>query len=74
MTRSLRVVAGKDRAATLKELIAVSGVPLLRSRSEQTQPKTPSRLPSLLRWSSRLGRWIIPARADRGHPVKLWTV
>jgi hypothetical protein len=38
-----RVVAGTDRAATLKELIAESGVPLggfeLSPRSEQTQPK-----------------------------------
>ena len=41
--RPLRVVAGKDRTATLKKLIAASGVPLgdfeLKPRSEQTQPK-----------------------------------
>jgi hypothetical protein len=41
--RPLRVVAGKDRTATLKELIAEFGVPLgdfeLNPRSEQTQPK-----------------------------------
>jgi hypothetical protein len=40
--RPLRVVAGKDRAATLRALIAKSGVPLggfeLNPRSEQTQP------------------------------------
>jgi hypothetical protein len=41
--RQLRVVAGKDRAATLKELFAKSGMPLggyeLKHRSEQRQPK-----------------------------------
>ena len=41
--RQLRVVAGKDRAATLKELFAKSGIPLggyeLKLRSEQRQPK-----------------------------------